>query len=140
MVPTRVRVSHTDVPVSVNESTSGFRVRSDAVTREAVLLTADVETDEPRQVTLDAKLPSGAWPGVRRFGERTIHYRIDESVGGMSSPEDTLLAWETCRGCRVVYHESVTRDAPVDPDFSFAWKVIEHAQDRKSTRLNSSHI
>jgi hypothetical protein len=117
--PTTVRVGESEIPLFVTQSPTGFRLASTTPLRQQVAVEADVDPA--------TAAPTGPWPDLRRFGERAVHYRVDELEAGMGGTEFSLVAWEPCKGGHVVYRQSETVEAPARPSFSLAWMVIEHA-------------
>lgn len=69
--------------------------------------------------------PEGDWSRQRQIGSRTIHYRLEETEGGMGGKEYELRAWERYPKGIVVYEQSEQSKSDV-PEHAFAWYVIEN--------------
>lgn len=83
--------------------------------RSPVEATAELHAGEPA--------PPGEWPEEKRVGERTVHYRIDESDGGSGGREYDMQAWEPYPGGYILYRERIQSEGK--PDFELLWGLVE---------------
>lgn len=69
--------------------------------------------------------PEGDWSHQRQIGSRAIHYRLEETEGGMGGKEYELKAWELYPKGIVLYEQSEQSKSAV-PEHAFAWYIIEN--------------
>jgi hypothetical protein len=86
----------------------------------------------PEEVSVDlradAREPKGEWPSTRDFDERVIYFRVDMEEGGSGGSTYILSAWETTQDGYIEVKQHTQAEGLSSPDFSLAWKVIEHME------------